>query len=154
MGQPATKNKGFTLVEMMMAIVIIMVSMMALVTMMMMSMNANLANDMRGAAVRVTNQTAEALLAIPTTPDSAVDPLLSAGTHSRIAGDSANQDSRGFPKIQQSIRGTSQSFNIQWSVTDTTSTVKQIEVNVGYQNLKTGQTFTNSALVFKHSSGM
>jgi competence protein ComGC len=151
MGQRAPKDKGFTLVEMMMSIVIIMVSMMALVTMMTMSMNTNLANDMRSAAVRVTNQTAEALLAIPTTPDSAVDPLLSAGTYTRVSGN-ATQDSHGLPKKAQSIRGTSQNFDIQWSVADKTSTIKEIQIKVSY-TFK-GQTTANDMVVYKHSTGM
>ena len=152
MVRPVPKNKGFTLVEMMMAIVIIMVSMLALVTTMMMTMNTNMTNEMRSAAVRLTNQTAEALLAIPTTKDAAIDPLLTAGTYTRITGD-ANQDNRGLPKIQQSIRGTSKTFNISWKVVDTSDTMKQIQIWVSYQ-LRTNQTFTNSALVYKHATGM
>jgi prepilin-type N-terminal cleavage/methylation domain-containing protein len=153
MGLPVPKNKGFTLIEMMIAMVIIMVSMLALGTMMEVTMNTNMTNEMRSAAVRLTNQTAEALLAIPTTQDSAIDPLLTASTttYTRIAGDS-HQDSVGLPKIRQSIRGTSQTFNIQWVVADTTPTMKQIQIMVSYQYK--GKTLTNSALVYKHSTGI
>lgn len=151
MGQPVPRNRGFTLVEMMIAMVIIMVSMLALVTMMMMTMDTNMTNEMRSAAVRLTNQTAEALLAIPTTPYAAIDPLVTAGTYTRIADDT-HQNDRGLPKIQQSIRGTSKTFNIQWVVADTTPTMKQIQITVSYQYKN--QTLTNSALIYKHSTGI
>jgi prepilin-type N-terminal cleavage/methylation domain-containing protein len=153
MGQPVPKNKGFTLIEMMIAIMIIMISMLALGTMMEMTIDTNMTNEMRSTAVRLTNQTAEALLAIPTTQDSVIDPLLTASTttYTRIASDS-HQDSVGLPKTQQSIRGASKTFNIQWLVADTTPTMKQIQITVSYQYK--GRTLTNSALVYKHSTGI
>lgn len=150
MVQPVPRNKGFTLVEMMISIVIIMISMLALVTMMTMAINTNMTNEMRTAAVRLTNQTAEALLSIPTT-STPFDPLVTAGTYTRIANDS-HQDSMGLPKIQQSIRGTSQTFNINWTVADSTSSIKQIQIDVNYY-YKNKQ-FTNSTVVYKHSTGM
>jgi Tfp pilus assembly protein PilV len=138
---------------MMISMLIIMVSMLALGTMMEVTMDTNMTNEMRSVAVRLTNQTAEALLAIPTTPESAVDPLLTASTttYTRIAGNS-HQDSVGLPKIQQSIRGTTKTFNIQWAVADATPTMKQIQITVSYQYK--GKTLTNSALVYKHSAGI
>jgi prepilin-type N-terminal cleavage/methylation domain-containing protein len=153
MGLPALKSNGFTLIEMMISMLIIMVSMLALGTMMEVTMDTNMTNEMRSVAVRLTNQTAEALLAIPTTPESAVDPLLTASTttYTRIAGNS-HQDSVGLPKIQQSIRGTTKTFNIQWAVADATPTMKQIQITVSYQYK--GKTLTNSALVYKHSAGI
>jgi prepilin-type N-terminal cleavage/methylation domain-containing protein len=147
----APKNKGFSLIEMMISLVIIMISMLALNQMIVVSMNANLTNELRSASVRLTNQTAEALLAIPTTPDAAVDPLLSAGTYTRIANDS-HQDSVGLPKIRQTIRGSSTTFGINWTVADNTSTVKQIQITVSYPYK--GQTMTNATNIFKHSTGM
>jgi Tfp pilus assembly protein PilV len=136
---------------MMISLVIIMISMLALNQMIVVSMSANLSNELRSASVRLTNQTAEALLAIPTTPDAAVDPLVSAGTWTRIANDS-HQDSVGLPKIQQTIRGSTTTFNIIWTVADNTSTVKQIQISVGYPY--SGQTMTNSTNIFKHAAGM
>jgi Tfp pilus assembly protein PilV len=151
MVQPVPRNEGFTLVEMMISIVIIMISMLALVTMMTKAINTNMTNEMRTASVRLTNQTAEALLSIPTT-STTVDPLVTAGSYARIANDS-HQDSMGLPKIQQTIRGTSKTFTINWKVTDTTPTIKQIEIGVSYI-LYSNQTFTNSMVVYKHSTGM
>jgi prepilin-type N-terminal cleavage/methylation domain-containing protein len=153
MGLPALKSNGFTLIEMMISMIIIMVSMLALGTMMEVTMDTNMTNEMRSVAVRLTNQTAEALLAIPTTPESAVDPLLTASTttYTRIAGNS-HQDSVGLPKIQQSIRGATKTFNIQWVVADATPTMKQIQIIVSYDYK--GKTLTNSALVYKHSAGI
>jgi len=147
----AQKNKGFSLIEMMISIVIIMISLLALNQMIVVSMEANLSNELRSAAVRLTNQTAEALLAIPTTPDAAIDPLVSAGTWTRIQSN-AYQDSVGLPKKQQTVRGSMTAFDISWTVADNTSTVKQIQITVSYPYK--GQTKTNSTTIFKHSSGM
>jgi prepilin-type N-terminal cleavage/methylation domain-containing protein len=147
----AQKNKGFSLIEMMISIVIIMISLLALNQMIVVSMEANLSNELRSAAVRLTNQTAEALLAIPTTPDAAIDPLVSAGTWTRIQSN-AHQDSVGLPKKQQTVRGSMTAFDISWTVADNTSTVKQIQITVSYPYK--GQTKTNSTTIFKHSSGM
>jgi prepilin-type N-terminal cleavage/methylation domain-containing protein len=147
----APKNKGFSLIEMMISLMIITISMLALNQMIVVSMSANLSNELRSAAVRLTNQTAEALLAIPTTPDAAIDPLLSAGTYTRIANDS-HQDSVGLPKIQQTIRGSTTTFGINWTVADNTSTVKQIQITVSYPYKD--QTMTNATNIFKHATGM
>ncbi len=151
--QPAANNKGFSLLEMMIATMIIVISMLALFQMIEISMDSNLKNELRSAAVRLTNQTAETLLAIPTTADSAVDPLLTSATttHTRIANDSY-QDNVGLPKRQQSIRGTTTTFDITWYVVDNTDTVKQIQITVGYSYKN--KSYTNSTTVFKHASGM
>ncbi len=126
MAQTVWNNKAFSLVEMMIAIVIIMISMLALLTAIVTSAHTNAGNEVRNTAIRVTNQTAEALHALAFT-----DSLISSGTHSRIAGDTA-QDEKAIPKKEQYIRGAKQTFEIQWTVADQTIDVKQIEVRIDY----------------------
>jgi Tfp pilus assembly protein PilV len=151
MGQTVMRNKGFTLVEMMISIVIIMISLLALLTMMLKTIDANTSNEMRSAAVRLTNLTAEALLAIPTPKDIAPDPLVTAGTYTRIPND-LHQDNCGLPEVQQSIRGARKTFDIGWTVVDTSNSVKQISIAVSYDYK--GQGFNNSTVIYKHSTGM
>ena len=58
-------NKGFSLIEMMIALVIMAFTLLALSAAMVNSISVNLENELRNTAIRLTNQTAEVLLALP-----------------------------------------------------------------------------------------
>ena len=65
MEAPAGNSKGFSLIEMLIAVVIIAFTLLALCSAMVNAISANLGNELRNTAVRLTNQTAEVLLALP-----------------------------------------------------------------------------------------
>lgn len=142
MVRAASNGKGFSLIELLVALVIMMVTMLALLTAILNSMNVNLANDMRNTAIRLTNQTAEALLS--TTFE---DGLVSAGSHARDDAD-ATQTQKGIPLENQAIRKRQVAFDLSWDVVSQTGNVKQITITVGY-SIK-GQSFSNVGVVYKN----
>jgi prepilin-type N-terminal cleavage/methylation domain-containing protein len=140
-----SNKKGFSLIEMMIAMVIIMISMLAMLTAIINSMRVNLENDLRNTAIRLTNQTAEALLAT-----SFEDTELSASTaHTRTAGNT-EQDKKGFPNPSQTVRNYRQLYTIAWSVVDKTGNVKEVEITVTYRHKE--KDYKNVAPIFKHKA--
>ncbi|MEK6698007.1 MAG: hypothetical protein AABZ10_03085 [Nitrospirota bacterium] len=138
-------SKGFSLIELMIAVVFIMISMLALLTAIVTSVRTNLENDLRNTAIRVTNQTAEALLALSIHPT--IDPELTDGSHSRIAGNTT-QNEKGFPLTAQTVRGSRQTYTIQWAVVSRTTNVKEITITVSYTSRN--KPYTNTAVIYKH----
>jgi prepilin-type N-terminal cleavage/methylation domain-containing protein len=144
--QPAYGNKkGFTLIELMIALVIIMVSMLALLSSIVTSISANMGNEIRNTAIRVTNETAEALLALPID-----DAELSTGSsHVNTFTTGPNgQQVKGFPNPVQRIRSYDVSYTITWVVTAPSANLKQINITVSYPYKN--QTNANASLVYKH----
>jgi Tfp pilus assembly protein PilV len=138
-------SKGFSLIELMIAVVFIMISMLALLTAIVTSMRTNLENDLRNTAIRLTNQTAEALLALSIDPT--IDPELTDGSHSRIAGNTT-QNEKGFPLMTQTVRGSQQLYTIDWAVVSRTTSVKEITITVSYTSRN--KPYTNTAVIYKH----
>ncbi len=138
-------SKGFSLIELMIAVVFIMISMLALLTAIVTSMGTNLENDLRNTAIRLTNQTAEALLTLPIEPT--LDPELTDGSHSRTAG-STLQNEKGFPLTVQTVRGSQQLYTIAWTVVSRTLNVKEITITVSYASRN--KPYTNTAVIYKH----
>lgn len=146
---PVKYSKGFTLIEMMVAMLIIMVSMIAFLTTISVTMRASLNNDLREVSTIVANQTGEALLALPMT-----DSELSRGVaHVRIQDD-ATQSSKGLPNTLQTVRGTQTPFTIQWQVislsTVTNPDSVRVVVSVGY--VSNNQTITKDTVLFKRKA--
>ncbi len=145
MAQRAMTNKGFSMIELMVAMVIIIVSMFAAMSATITSVRANANNEMRTVGSRVMSQTAEALLSM-----SFADPNLANGSHSRIPNDAA-QTQLGLPNTVQVVKGASQNFSIQWNVSTLTPKASmQIDITVSY-------TFRNNAVankltLFKHAT--
>ncbi len=140
-------SKGFSLIELMIAVVFIMISMLALLTAIVTSMRTNLENDLRNTAIRLTNQTAEALLTLPTDPT--IDTELTDGSHSRTAGTgNTAQNEKGFPLTAQTVRGSQQTYTIQWAVVSRTTNVKEITITVSYTSRN--KPYTNTAVIYKH----
>ncbi len=147
------KNRGFSLIELIIAMVIIMISMLAVLTVILKSTTTNLQNDLRNTAIRITNQTAEALLAL-SIDDSDVSATLDptgltriASAHTRTASPSP-QDNKGLPKTIVSIRGFQTTYTITWDVAAPTGNVKQINITVGYTYKN--RPLTNAVVVYKH----
>jgi prepilin-type N-terminal cleavage/methylation domain-containing protein len=160
-------NRGFTLIELMVALFIIMVSMLAFATSMVVSLRASNATEWRDVTTRVTNQTAEALIALPFTNALLAVPSAvgSWQDYSRVTGNVA-QDNAGLPDTNQTVRGTQQSFLIQWRVTYQSPDIRQIFITVTYclpgdpncpANLANAaynspHKKNNSLIVFKHKT--
>lgn len=144
MVRSARNNKGFSLIELMIAVVFIMISMMALATSVTVSMQTSLDNAFRDTAIRVANETAEALFSLTVFPS--VDPELYEGLHTRIQ-DNITQSSKGIPNTVQTVRGRQIPFDITWNVVMTTSNVRQILITVKY--VHRNQTHTNESVIYK-----
>lgn len=140
-----TRRSGFSLIEMMIAILIIMVSMLALLAMILVSINTNMTNDLRNRAISIANQTAEALLALPLDDaELTVDVI-----HERAPGD-AGQNEKGFPDPNQNIRGLQHRYAIEWIATAPTPNVREVAITVGYEHKKAGHAYTT--VIYKHAT--
>lgn len=145
MAQPVLKCKnGFSLVELMFAMVIILVSMLALLTSITTSINTNMSSEIRNAAVKVTNETAEAILALPID-----DAELSDGSHGNtFTSGATGQQGKGFPNPVQKIRGYEKTYTITWFVIPSSSNLKQVDILVSYTHK--GKSYENASLIYKH----
>ena len=148
MARHARNSNGFSLIELMVAIVFIMISMLALLSATVTTIQTNAKNELRNSAIRITNQTAETLLSLPINDTDLADTQPSTPTlHTRVSG-SSDQDKKGFPPTEMTIRGYRQTYTIQWEVEDKTPIVKEITITVSYQHR--GQTYSNTAVIYKH----
>ncbi len=150
----ARNNKGFSLIEMMIAVVIILFSMLAMFAAFGSSISVNVSNDMRNTAVRLTNQTAEVIQSLAFTDTWVVDndglgPT--ATTHDRDDLD-ADQNQKGFPRETQVVRGVQRAYVISWGVSDLNDNLKQVDIAVSYLDPKEGTTITNNAVIYKHKA--
>ena len=146
-------NKGFSLIELLVATFIIMISMLAVLSSMLTATRMNVENDVRNTAVRLTNQTAETLLTLQWAEVVVagdrmehMDADLSAGVHTRIAED-AEQDRKGYPVLSQSIRNFRQDYRVQWTIEDVSIKTKRITITVAYT--RNGQDLANEAVIFR-----
>lgn len=151
-------NEGFSLIEMMTALVIIALTLLALSAVLIHAIQVNVGNDLRNAAVRLSSQTAEVLLALP------FDSLRSCGltadqtapfydeSYRYDAGNlclnNAPNEYLNYPNPVQTIKGFSQKFNITWDVLDLNELAKQITVHVSYR--ERDEYHLHSAVLYRH----
>ncbi|MBI3398065.1 MAG: prepilin-type N-terminal cleavage/methylation domain-containing protein [Deltaproteobacteria bacterium] len=159
---PANK-KGFSLIEMMIALAILAISMLGLLNIVITSIRVNLQNDIRNTAIRLTTQTAEILLAQPMNSPS-LSTTCTTTTPCNLTPygttNAALQDPTGstanyylyYPNPVQTMRGTTQSYTVTWSVTDLTTDLKEISITVLYSYPGQTQSYTNSAVIHKHKA--
>jgi len=129
----------------MIAMMIIMVTMLALLTSIVTSMSTNMGNEIRNTAIRVTNETAEALLALPID-----DAELSTGsTHvNTFTTGPTGQQAKGFPNPTQKIRGYEITYTITWDVISSSANLKQVNIAVAYSHKNNN--YSNVSLIYKH----
>jgi prepilin-type N-terminal cleavage/methylation domain-containing protein len=118
-------ESGFSLLEVLIATVILSVSILALTSLTITSMQVNLENDLRNASVRLTTETVETFLTQP------IDGIVSGTTLRDL-----------------NIRGGSQRFTINWTVVSLTNDLLEIQIQVAY--IHRGQTRTNNSVLYKH----
>ncbi len=145
MARHAVTNKGFSLIELVIAMALIIISMLAAMSATISTVRTNLDNEVRTVATRAMTQTAEALLAMSFT-----DPNLTDGNHNRIPNDPA-QTQLGIPNTIAVVRGSQQNFTIQWNVTTLTpQTSMQVDISVSYTNRNIN--YTKNLTLFKHAT--
>jgi len=143
-------SKGFTLIEMMIAIFILSFSILALLNLTITSIQANMQNDIRNTAVRLTNQVSEILLAVP------IDAVVPGGLTPYDNTNAVLKDPLGlnvdyfkqYPDPVQTMRGGTQLYAVTWTVSTLSNDLRQIEITVQYTYRN--QTYTNRAVVYKH----
>jgi len=154
----AKSSKGFSLIEMMVALVVIAFTLLALSAAMVSSVTVSMENELRNAAVRLTNQTAEVLLALPVesanTCGITPEPSLP-NYNSSYAYDNTNiclgvvvDEYKKYPNPIQSIKGFHQKFNTVWTVSSLNNNLKQITIAVAYKH--SNDNHINSAVIYKH----
>ena len=160
MAKTVRSNSGFSLVEMMIALVIMSISFLALSAVMVSAISVNLENELRNASLRLTSQTAEALLALPVnrlatcgiTTDRSAPNYNSAYTYDNANECLGGEDNyQNYPDPNQSIRSARQSFNITWNATTLSRNTAQIVISVAYHNNR-GEDHINNAVIYKHST--
>ena len=146
MERPAFNNKkGFSLVELMIAMMIILITMLALLTSILTSISVNASNEIRDAAMRITNETAEALLALPMDdPELSTD---SAHANTFSAGPKGQQI-KGFPNPKQKIRSYEIAYAVTWTVTQTSENLKKVGITVTYNHRN--RDYSHSSLIYRH----
>ncbi len=143
--RPVLTNKGFSLIELLIAMMIIMVSMLAAMSGTITSIRTNVDNEMRTVATKVMTQTAEALLAMAFN-----DPNLTAGLHTRIPNDPL-QSQLGLPNTANVVRGASVDFPIRWTVSPLTPNASmQVDIEVSYTNRSI--VYRKNLTIFKHAT--
>jgi prepilin-type N-terminal cleavage/methylation domain-containing protein len=154
----ARNNSGFSLIEMITALVITALTLLVLSTVMMYAIRINFSNELRNAAIRLTNQTAEILLALP------FDAIHSCGLTADPGSpnydysyryDNGNaclnahpSDYLKYPDPEQTIKGFRQRFNITWDVMPLSRDLRQVTIHVAYQ--ESNENRMHSAVIYKH----
>lgn len=138
-----SNDSGFSLLEMMIADIILLISILGLFSLTTKSMEVNNRNEIRNTGIRITTQVAEIILAQPF--DNIVSGGLSPYNNSNPA---LTPDFRQYPNPDQTIRGFTQLYNVTWNVIALTNDLREIQISVLSTYL--GQQYSNNAVVYKH----
>ncbi len=138
-----SRERGVTLLELMIALVILTVSILGLLSLTVTSIQANMQNDVRNTAIRLTNQVAEAMRSQPITN------VITGGLAPYSAANTALLPNYlNYPNPVQTIRGVPTTYTATWTVAPPLSpNLSQVTVTVGwtYRNVN----YTNVAVVYK-----
>jgi prepilin-type N-terminal cleavage/methylation domain-containing protein len=154
----ARNSNGFTLIEMMTALVIIALTLLVLSAVLIHAIQINVANDLRNAAIRMTNQTTGIILALPF--DSIRSCGLTADPGSANYNDSYRYDNSNpclndypddylkYPNPVQTIKNFRQRFNMTWDVLPLGEDLRQISISVAYKERNEGH--LHSTVLYRH----
>lgn len=134
---------GYTLIEMMVAVTILAVALLGLGGLVATSMQNNLKNDLRGIAVRVAGETAEAIRTQPF--DSVANGSLAPYDNTNAA---LAPDFQLFPNPVRQVRSGSRAFTVSWTVLLRSDDLLEVSIQVQY-TLK-GETLTNNSTIYRH----
>jgi prepilin-type N-terminal cleavage/methylation domain-containing protein len=151
-------SDGFSLVEMMTALVIIALALLVLSAVLIHAIQINVSNDLRNASIRLTNQTAEIILALPF--DSVRSCGLTTDPGCANYSDAYRYDNDNtclndypgdylkYPNPVQIIKGFRQRFNITWDVLELSNDLKQIIIHVAHQ--ERNENHLHNVVIYKH----
>lgn len=151
-------SEGFSLIEMMIALVIMALTLLALSAVMIHAIQVNIGNDLRNMAIRLSGQTAELMFALPF--DSLRSCGVAADPTAPFFDDSYRYDAansclintpngyQNYPNPVQTIKGFKQKFNVTWDVLDLNEIAKQITINVSYR--ERNEYHVHSAVLYRH----
>ncbi len=139
-------NKGFSLIELMIALFILAFSLLGFLGAMINSIDSNLQNELRNTAIRLASQIAETLLVqdfdnLAANPDCSLTPYDS--TNSCLVPDFTH-----YPNYSVTIRRFQQAYDVDWAITDLNLNLRQIEISINYTYR--GQNFTHDTVIYKH----
>jgi prepilin-type N-terminal cleavage/methylation domain-containing protein len=154
----AVNSKGFSLIELMTALGIIALTLLVLSAVLIHAIQINVANDLRNAAIRMANQTAGIILALP------FDFIRSCGItadpesphyNGAYRYDNGNpclndspDDYLQYPNPVQTIKNFRQRFNITWDVLPISDDLRQITISVAYK--ERNEDHEHSAVIYRH----
>lgn len=154
----ARSSEGFSLIELMTALVIIALALLALSSVLVYTIRINVANDLRNTTVRLMSHTGAALLALPF--DAVRSCGLTADPGAPNYDDSYRYDSGNdclnvhphdylkYPNPIQTINGFRQRFNITWDVMPLGDDLRQITIRVSYN--KSNEEHVHRSVLFRH----
>lgn len=139
-------QEGFSLPEMMIALLILSVSILGFTSLILTSIQVNYQNDLRNTAIKLTSETAEILLAQP------IDYIITGGltpyNNTNTALGSGLNAYKKFPNPDQTVRGHNVPYTVTWTATSLTDYLKKIEIAVRYTYK--GRELRNDAVVYKN----
>lgn len=136
-------ERGVTLIELMVALMILVVGILALLNLTITSIQTNLENDLRNSGVRLTNQIAETLLA------QSIDNVISGQLTPYDATNAALLPSyQVYPNPAQSIRGVNRTYTGRWTVRALSADLKEVTITVGWTHRSAD--YTNVTVIYKH----
>ncbi|NWF97761.1 MAG: prepilin-type N-terminal cleavage/methylation domain-containing protein [Nitrospirae bacterium] len=149
-------SSGFSLVEMMIAFVIILISFLALSAVMASAINISLENEMQNTASRLNTQTAETLMSVPyneiSTCGITLDPEAPNYNSSYIYDSNnkclgVNENSyKQYPYPEQTINTFKKKFNIIWD-TKIFNTAIQITITTSY--IHNGVSHSTQSVIYR-----
>lgn len=152
------QSSGFSLLELMISLSLLAISLLGMLSLTTTSIQANLENDIRNAATRLTGQIAEILLVQPITSlatcglhADATDPAFNAAYTYGAGNGCLTAGYQTFPNPNSIVRGTVQyPFNVTWTVVPLSDELRQVEISIRY-TYKT-KTIVQNAVVYKHKT--
>ncbi len=158
MAKIVRNSSGFSLIEMMIATVIMAISFFALSAAIVSSISVNIENELMNNAVRLTTRTAEVLLSLPidrvnscgvtTDPEA---PRYSAAYQYDESNDCLGVETGDYLRFtdpDQTIKGVRQKYNVTWNVTVLNNNLRQITISVDYRYR--GKNHMNNSVIYKH----
>ncbi len=134
MGVIAVRNKrGFTLIEMMLAMVIILIAMLGLFKSVVVSIDSNVKNVIRDEGTRLAEEVINQIRGVP------YNNLVAAGDMVPVTWTAGNWNTAlpalGYsPPVMRDLRNMSVEYNIVVSVIENANTFKQVNVVVGWDH--------------------
>lgn len=119
------RQEGYSLIEVMFALVILSVAILGLASLTMTMIQTNQQNNLRNMAVQLASETAE-----------------------RALGESIDTMASSIESRDVKVQGVDKKFNIRRTVTTLTTDLRQVDIRVSYAFK--GATTANTAVIYKH----